>query len=141
MRGFYSGLIAGIIAGVGATLWRIIESLLQLPTAIAGMLTVETIVYHLGYEIGQIGITGALFGILYARFYVASPSKRVKKGFIFGLIAFLISNVLWAISFLLLGLMTWIEEYFWFSLLWFQIGASYWILYGVMLGIIYERWK
>ena len=69
LTGATAGLIAGIIGGIGVNLARIVEAMLGLPTAIAGMLTIETILYHLGYEIGQLGIFGLIFGIVYSKFY------------------------------------------------------------------------
>ena len=135
-----AGLIAGMIAGVAMNITRIIEALLGLPTAIPGMLTVETALYHLGYEVAQFGIFGLIFSIFYSMFYNAIPSKGVKKGIIFGVIIFLFSNLFISSSMFWYALLTGIEQY----ILWtftFLLAIFSWIPYGVTLGILYERWK
>jgi hypothetical protein len=140
MRGFYSGLIAGIIGGIAINITRIVEAILGLPSAIAGMLTVETMLFHLAYEMGQAGISGALVGILYARFYDAVPGKGVKKSLVFGSIIFLFSSLWWTSADILDWLLTWTELYFWWAFVYF-LAIFVWIPYGVVLGLVYERWK
>jgi hypothetical protein len=104
------------------------------------MLTLETMTYHLSYEMGQMGIFGAVFGIFYSMFYATIPGKGVKKSFIFGSIMFLFANLFEASATFLLGLLTGIEQYFWFSFTW-ALAISNWAVYGIFLGIFYERWK
>jgi len=140
-RGFYAGLIAGIIGGILINITRIIEAMLGLPSAVAGVLTFETALYHLGYEIGQVGISGALFGILYARFYNAIPSKGVKKSLFFGSIIFLFTSFWWTSANILSWLLTWAEQFLWLSISMAFIAIVIWIPYGLVLGLVYERWK
>jgi hypothetical protein len=140
MRGFYAGLLAGIIGGIAISITRIVEAILGLPSAIAGILTVETALYHLSYEMGQAGIFGALFGILYVRFYNAVPGKGVKKSLFFGSIIFLFSSFWWTSSNILCWLLTGNELFLWWSFVYF-LPIVTWIPYGVLLGLVYERWK
>ena len=139
IRGFYSGLIAGVIAGIPVTIARIIQAMLELPTEVPGILSLETIVYHISYEMGQVGIFGAIFGIFYSRFYLGLPSKGVKKGFIFGLIVGFFSNIWWTSANFLKWLLTGNVKFLWWS---FEFAYSYiaiFPLYGIILGVVYKR--
>ena len=136
-----AGLIAGIIGGIVANIARIIEALFGLPTAIPGMLTVETMLYHLGYAIGYSGIFGAVFVIFYSRFYDAIPGKGVKKGLVFGSIMYLFSNLYLSSLELWYGLLTGVEQWFLLSAELAYVGFFALLPYGIVLGVLYERWK
>ena len=141
MRGFYAGLIAGVIGGISVNIVRIIEAILGLPSAIPGILTVETALFHLFYEMGAIGIFGALIGVLYSKFHNGIPGKGRKKGLIFGLLIGLFSNIWWVSAWFLEWLLTGIEYCLWEL---FELTLTYFAifpLYGVILGLLYERWK
>jgi len=90
---------------------------------------------------GLVGIFGAIFGIFYSRFYPGLPSKGVKKGFIFSLIIGFFSNIWWTSSNFLKWLLTGKVQFLWWS---FEFAYTYIVifpLYGVILGVVYERWK
>jgi len=144
MRGFYTGLFAGFIGAIAVHISLMVSAMSGFHPDYAALLAseraIEFILYQLIYELGQVGISGAVFGIFYSMFYEAIPGKGVKKSFIFGLIILLFSNLWWSSYNFLLGLLTGIEKFFWYSILW--TGAVYfWPVYGIFLGIFYERWK
>lgn len=141
MRGFYAGLIAGCIGGLVYTVSELLETILGLPAGVPDLLTFNILMIHLGYAIPANGVYGGTFGIIYSKFYDGVPSKGVKKGFVFGLIIFFISNIFIASGNLLSWLLTGVEQYFLWSYSWAMGGFTIWLPYGVVLGLLYERWK
>jgi hypothetical protein len=144
IRGFYSGLIAGIFGGLGNTFFMYIVTLLGFPT-ILGLrqgffFNLEGLLYHLGYSIPATAIFGAIFGIIYSALNKGIPYKSIVKGLIFGLIMFLLSNVYSAHSFILIWLLTGKAFNIAGEIGWFT-GILLWILYGIVLGVLYERWS
>ena len=139
MRGFYAGLIAGIVAGISLTSGRIIESILKLVSAEV-VLTLDFIIAHFGYAIGATAIFGGIFGAIYSKFYHGIPGKGVKNGFVFGLLIYLLSNVYQSSRELINWLLTWEDIYFKWIFSW-GLALYVWIPYGVVLGFLYERWK
>jgi len=142
MRGFYAGLIAGCVGGMGVTIIRILEVALSFPIIVYPyFLEFDMIINHLGYSISAHGIFGGIFGIIYLKFYNRIPSKGVKKGLIFGSIIFLIANLTWASSNFISWLFIGIEQSFIWAYEFLTAGFFIWIPYGILLGVIYEKWK
>ena len=146
MRGFYAGLIAGIVGGfiftIGRTLATISGFYFISPLARElDLLTFDMLMGHLGYAIGANGIFGGILGIIYSKFYDAIPGRGVKKGFVFGLIKFFIFNIFVSSSLILVGLLTGVEQYFVNAHGWFTGGIQIWLTYGIVLGLLYERLK
>jgi hypothetical protein len=140
VRGLYSGLMGGAVGGLIFTSQKIIEYLFGLPTEFPDILTLNILMIFLGYAVPSNAIWGGIFGTVYSRFYHRVPSKGVKKGFVWGCIIFLISN-LWIAS---RHFVTWFFAGFEPNLMWsYQWATSFsiWLPYGIILGILYERWK
>jgi hypothetical protein len=140
MRGFYSGLVAGCIGGLVFTVVRVLETISGL-YALFPVLTFDALMIHLGYAMPANGIYGGIFAIIYSMFYDRVPGKGVKKSFVFGLMMFFISNIWIASDSFLLWLFTRIETLFEWSYSWSIEGSTIWIPYGIVLGLLYERWK
>jgi len=141
VRGFYTGLLAGIIGGVPLPIFRIIEAMIELYGAVPHLVTYDFLIFHLGYAVGLHGLLGAIWGVIYSILYDGIPGKGIKKGFVYGCIVFFISDIYIASTNLSLGLLTWIEEYFIWTSQWAVGGAQLWIIYGIVLGALYKRWS
>ncbi|WP_455276472.1 hypothetical protein [[Eubacterium] cellulosolvens] len=144
MCGFYSGLIAGIFGGLGNTFFMYTVTLLGFPTTIglysSFYFTLEGLLYHLGYSVPATAIFGAIFGIIYSALHKRIPYKNIVKGLIFGLIVFLFSNVYSAHSSILIWLLTAKGYNIAGDIGWFT-GILLWVIYGIVLGALYERWS
>ena len=139
MRGFRAGLIAGMVAGVVLSLGRVVETSFGLPSAEV-ILTWDFMSAHIGYSVGVIGIFGGFFGIVYSKFYDGIPAKGVKKSLVYGLIVLLFTS-LWAVSYnIILAFLTGMEIFLVWALAW-GLVLHVWITYGLVLGVLYERWK
>ena len=103
---FHAGAVAGVAAGIAATAARAIEVALNLPTAVffPGFLRFDVVISHLVTEVGLNAIFGAVFGLVYLRFYDRLPGRGIKKGFVFGMLIYLVSNIHVAFYDLLYGL-------------------------------------
>ena len=141
MRGLYAGLIAGAFGGFIFTIGEIIATQVGFYTAVPGLLEFDMIMIHFGYAMGANGMFGAIFGVIYPLLYDRIPSKGVKKSLIFGLMMFFFSNVFISSLHLLAGLLTGLEYHFEQSFAWTFYGIQIWFPYGIILGILYERWK
>ena len=134
-----AGLIAGVIGGILINVARILEAMLGLPSALPGMLSIETVLYHLGYEIGHIGILGAMCGLVYSRFHDAIPGKKLSKGLVFGGILYLIVNARVAAYWSAYGWTASADGLFYSGLAHFCIGIIWSIPYGLVLGALFEK--
>lgn len=145
MRGFYAGLLAGMIGGIGIFVIVILHfvtglqeiiNIWQLPDIRSVDLWIEYLIYHLGGW----GIFGGIFGIIYSILYNGVPSKGAKKGIIFGCIIGLFANISVAthafLQWLLLGNI---------ASLAYAIALTeaflIWFIYGIVLGPLYARWS
>jgi len=143
-RGFYAGLLAGMVGGLIYILCTIPESILGLPGQLAENLEIfefNVFMSMLGYSLPANGMWGSIYGIVYSRFYNGVPGKGIKKGFVWGCIIAFISNILIAFGNFLLFLFTGTELHFRLTYSWFETGLVMWVPYGIFLGIFYERWK
>jgi len=142
MRGFHAGIIAGTVGHAVFFSYIFLRAMigqpsLTVPYAFSYDFWINYFIYHVG--IGA--IVGGLFGILYSRFYDGVPSKGVKKGLVFGLIIGLLSNISYGTRHLLVGLLAGSEQNLIWAWTWSVAGLLIWIAYGIVLGLLYERWK
>ena len=134
-----AGLIAGIIGAITINVATVIQAILGITTAVPGILSIDMMLSHLAYEIGQLGVFGSIFGILYSRFFDRIPSKGAKKGLIFGSIMYLFSNIYTASLNLLYGLFSGIGQYIQISGLFVTTGFFCLIPYGLALGVLFKK--
>ena len=142
MRGFYSGVIAGIIGSIVLSISLIVvfEWLLGNWTAIYDSpITPDIVMNYLIYHIGFAAIFGGVFGIFYSILYDGIPGKGVKKGFFFGFMIGLLSNIWIAFGKFLTGVFTGIEIYYGDSFAFVWVFVFLWLIYGLVLGPVYER--
>lgn len=136
MRGFYAGLIAGIVGGTWIFIYVYHTQILSgLPDA-----TPSDWLNYLIYHIGIVGIFGGIFGSVYSRFYDGVPGKGVIKGLVFGLMMGMLANIFTSTDILLLWSQTHVDSALEWGVAWI-IGFQKWIVYGIFLGILYERLK
>lgn len=128
MRGFYSGLIAGCIGGVVGLVFGLIGSMIGLYeiasipiTYIAGSFMLFSIIF------------GGIWGLLFFRFYDSIPGVGITKGLLFGL-------MLWMLKDLMTG------SYIAFSLANIPIATTIMFggfflqaVYGLIIGVIYKK--
>jgi len=128
--GAISGLIAGIIAGiVNIVCARAAIGIgISKPEYVFGSLSLEEhllriLIYH--------SVWGVIFGVLFVVFYDLIPKKGYMKGFLFGLILWLISVV---------RPMSFMAAYGWSYVAGF-ICISFFVLstYGIILGILFKK--
>jgi hypothetical protein len=143
-RGFFSGLIAGMIGGLFYILWMVPGAMLGLPTVAIEALDIfkiDVFLILLGYSIPAQGICGSIYGIVYSRFYDRVPGKGIKKSFVWGCIIAFISDILISFNHLLALQFTGLDLHFINTYSWIEAGIVIWLPYGIFLGIIYERLK
>ena len=90
-----AGLVAGIISGIVATIALISACVLNLPwpnLPVSSVLTTPFLTTHLEFEFVINGFFGIIFGIIYSKYYDATPGKGIIKGLCFGLILYLIGG-------------------------------------------------
>ena len=137
-RGFYSGVIAGLFAG----LYLFVNVVLSF-VILAELPEVTSLDFWLDYLVFQLGIHsifGGIFGLMYSKFYVGIPGKGVKKGLVFALILGLLSSIFPTTDRFYYYLITGLEIYRIWGLGWLQASLK-WIPYGIVLGFVYERLK
>ena len=141
MRGFYAGLIAGIIGQTGLFIYVFLSSTIGEGSDIVPyVFSYDFWIDYLIYQIGEQAIFGGIFGIIYSQFYNKIPGKGLKKGIVFGLLIALLGTVSYGSFFLLMGLLTANETFLGWGVDWLE-AIPMWFLYGVVLGPLYERWK
>ena len=137
-RGFYSGLIGGMAAGIWVFFYIVLRGGMDvLPEVMSLGFLLDYFVNQLGYT----AIFGGIFGLIYSRFYGGIPGEGVKKGLVFGLLIGVLANIVVAST---LNLLAWsltgVEQYFIWGIS-FAEGFLKWIWYGLVLGFVYERLK
>jgi len=137
MRGFYSGLIAGCIGGMGFSLYVIFFSL---TAAIPDITSFDFWLNYFIYQVGVQGIFGGIFGIIYMKFYNGIPGKGAWKGLVFGLIIFLLGNFAHGTWNVLVGSLAGNEIHIAWGINYFE-AFLIWFIYGLVLGPLYERWE
>ena len=141
-RGILPGAIAGLLGGVAASVFAVIGHV----TGYWGIITAGEVVSTIDYWMSQAGthiliniIWGTFFGFIYPRVYNLVPDKRVRKGFYYGLIVFLITAFHWA---------TWVSLWFVYHNAWklaiintlqLSMGAANAIVFGLVLGVLYRK--
>jgi hypothetical protein len=129
-KGAISGLIAGIVAGIVKIVSSNIAIGIEIskPEYVFGSLSLEM---HLLRILIYDSVWGVIFGVLFAVFYDLIPKKGYVKGFLFGLILWLISVV---------RPMSFMAAYGWSYVAGFII-ISFFVLsiYGIILGILFKK--
>ena len=136
MRGFYPGLIAGIIGGMGFFLYVIFFPMSLIPD----ITSFDFWLNYCIYQVGLGGIFGGIFGIIYSKFYDRVPGNGALKGLVFGLIIFLLGNFALGTWQILIGLSAGNEKHLMVGIDLFE-AFLIWFIYGLVLGPLYERWK
>jgi hypothetical protein len=136
IRGFYPGLVAGIIGGMVFFLYVIFFSLYGIPDITSFDFWLNYFIYQVGVQ----GIFGGIFGIIYSKFYDRVPGKGARKGLVFGLIIFLLGNFAYGTWHTIIGLSAGNESHLMTAVNYFS-AFLIWFIYGIVLGSIYERWK
>jgi len=129
--GYAAGLVAGFIAGMADMIFGGILGqtyVLGFPlSTVLGWLPL-TITTHIGFNV----IYGAIFGILFAKFYDVIPGKSgFRKGVFWGLIYAIVSNLWFTSHHLVHGAIP-------SALIWVICGLVMLIFYGPSLGYLYE---
>lgn len=137
--GILSGLVAGLISGSLSAILVVIGRSMRLYGVLAPP---GNLIY---FSIGWIVITIILctsFGLLYTRFYDLLPGTGIKKGLYFGLLIWFIKDIA-AGAYLIFsgsttpgGLIEWITA----GVNLIVIGLYMWVIYGLVLGVLYEKW-
>jgi hypothetical protein len=136
VSGFHAGAIAGVAGGLAAVASHVLNIILGLSWLtqyeLPGLLVFETLINHIVVEIGLTAIYGAIFGLIYSKFYERIPGKGIKKSFIFSMMFYLISNIYLASFAAAYGNLPVAGGFAW---------AGFWTLavYGIVLGAIHER--
>jgi hypothetical protein len=138
-RGILSGLAAGLVMGVagyllGALLWRTLWG-----GAPPGLPLLSP-VYIFSALLGIGAVFGILFGVIYALLYSCLRGEGTSKGLFYGFLVWVFSGVLNA-AYILVGLTVppeLIPTMSVFELVW---GLITWLVYGAVLGFVYERIK
>jgi len=139
--GFFPGAIAGILGGLTASISAVLGSAFGIwrfphyPEKI----TIDLILGQAGAHIFYNMIWGIIFGLLFTRVYMFIPDKRMKKGFYYGLVLYLITTL--QLSAYWLG---WILNSSAYSLIINTVvpvgvtGFFALIPYGIALGFLYK---
>jgi hypothetical protein len=142
MRGFHAGIIAGIISHIFFFSYNFLRSMVGHPSGYMPYLfSYDVWINYLIYAAGIGAIFGGIFGVIYSKFYNVIPGKGVKKGLLFGLIMGLFSNISYGSHHLLIGLSTASEFYLVWGRGLIPSFLAIFFLYGIVLGLLYERWK
>jgi hypothetical protein len=125
------GLIAGFAAGIVNTI-LMVGGLFEL-------FSIHPYIIDATWQIiAQIEIMwgiiwGVIFGLFYALFYDYVPSKRIKKGLVYGFIIWIIVFVREAFILYVYGYAAWLIPGIISNFL------SYCIVYGLLIGILYKK--
>lgn len=141
--GFHAGLIAGIIGGMGFSLYVIffpMSSIVRARELIPDITSFDFWLNYFIYQVGLSGIFGSILGIIYSKFYNRVPGNGAWKGLIFGLIIFLLGNFAYGTLHILIGLSAGNEIHLMEGVDYFE-AFLIWFIFGLVLGPLYERWK
>ena len=122
-----AGAIAGIVMGIGAMFSQYPASWLGLyePNPLPPLFVFLGI---LGFDV----IWGIILAIIFSILYNSIPSKGILKGFVYGLIIFIISNLRGANLLWSFGFHEWAMVFAW-------SGLFAPTLYGITLGYLYKK--
>ena len=121
------GFIGGIVNAITATAIVVYNSII-------GGYAVTTIENIVKYQI-VINLTwGIIFGILYSKFCKSIPGKGIWKGLVYGLMLYFFSNIYMFSYPFVYGDPIMIARH-----ILFLSGIWVWIVYGLVLGILYEK--
>jgi hypothetical protein len=127
--GFGAGAIAGIFGGLVAFLFANISIVVGIfPVITGGMIYVLT--NHMALNV----IWGAIFGLVYAKFYDAIPGKSLVKGYIYGVIYWMATNAYPMSISQSYGIMAGGWTDIGFILISYFANTSY----GLVLGVLYK---
>lgn len=87
--GIVAGLVAGFIAGIVASVSNTVANMVGLPNP---LLTVPTTNIPEIYILINV-IWGVIFGVIFSLTYDLIPGKYISKGFFYGIVIFLITNI------------------------------------------------
>ncbi len=125
--GIISGLVAGIVGGIIAFFLSVYHLEIGLPYMYLETLSIIPIKEIAIVEIPFYIITGIVLGIIFSKIYDLIPGKGIVKGFIAGLILYLIFSIRWYTYCIMFSLPTPILNY-----------IVIYVPMGLVLGISYE---
>ncbi len=140
--GFKGGIIGGAIAGIAVGILDLVvaraRSGIWEPYCIArlGELYPPPL-----YGIMTATISGIVLGAIYSRLYPSIPGETVTKGVYYGLFVWIIADMAG------FGLFVWIIQdiaygpYIFSPFVYAIIRLSMWLVYGAMLGAVFEKLK
>jgi hypothetical protein len=124
-------LVAGFI---GVIVFTIIATAIVAYNAIIGGHAVTTVENIVKYQIAINIVWGAIFGILYPKFYKSIPGKGIWKGLVYGLMIYLLSNMYEMSYVLVYG-----DPIYFADEILFFTGIWIFIVFGFALGYLYEK--
>jgi hypothetical protein len=135
-KGTLAGIIAGILGGIAAYLMQIIDNIYVYKLGTAWM-DPSFILSQLSVHLGVHAIYGGVFGAIFVCVYDMVPKKGLSKAIVYGLIAFLVTDVHFAFRYILYALTVWPE------ILGENIGTLYigfvaFLVFGIVLGYLYK---
>lgn len=136
-RGIISGLSAGIVMGivgcmVGGLLW------MALWGGTPPGLPLLSPVYILSVLIGIGAVFGIIFGLIYTILYPSLRGKGTSKGLFYGFLIWIFSSLL-VTAYILAGLSVPPELIPTMSAFELVYGIITWLVYGAILGFVYEK--
>lgn len=140
---FKVGFLAGAIAGIVSAFVNLLVGAALLSIGIIGITesftTVEEFPFPASYIlVGLIGIgivTGIICGAIYSKLYESIPGKALSKGVCYGVIIWIIKDIGAAMYMIL----PWGAYYL--ASAFIACGLPLWLVYGAVLGTIYEKIK
>ncbi len=135
-------ILASVIAGLISGLLSVIMVLMGRMTRLFGVLAPleNAFIFSVSWIMLTV-IICIFFGLLYKAIYDIIPGMGIKKGLYFGLFLWAIKDVV-AGAYLILsgsavpgGLIEWISA----GVNLIVIGLYMWVIYGVVLGILYQK--
>lgn len=127
MNNLVAGAIAGIISGIVAFIVMALAAMM----GAFGPIEPAPITTMLGIHLGVNLIWGIIYGAIFALLYGCIPGKGIKKGFIYGLLLFVICNLRVVTFSLPYGMMLNVVGY--------SLGIFILPLYGIILGALYKK--
>jgi len=137
--GLTAGFIAGIITGLMSTVFLVVGRYMGLYGILHPPKIGELFIFSMGWIIITIIATIAL-GFIYEKFYDSIPGKGIMKGLYFGLLVWLIKDVIAGTytiysGIMISGLIEWVAA----GINLFVIGIYMWPIYGLVLGYLYKK--